>query len=602
MRSRGSTGLVLVLLLGFCAREARAQSFPTIDILTPTNGTVFPTPANIGITVSANDIDGYISFVEFFSGTNRIGAATQAPFSFIWSNAPPGYHPLSAVAYDNSGRRTYSDYVYVKVGTQARAVSVVRGPYLQMGTPSNVVVRWRTDWLVDSKVSYGTSLNNLTEVAFDGTLKAEHELKLENLLPGTEHSYVIQTSTSTLLQNFDGLVFRTPPLGPGPVRIWVVGDSGTGNSNAVSVRMDYEVFTRGTPTDVWLMLGDNAYEEGTDDQYQSAVFDMYTSLLRRTCVWPTIGNHDATFRGRPGEFPLLDFFTLPSNAEAGGVPSGTEKYYSFDYANVHFVCLDSQSSPRKAGGAMLGWLEQDLAATAQDWIIAYWHHPPYTKGTYDSDTDALFAEMRENALPLLERYGVDLVFCGHSHVYERSFFLNGHYGLSTNLEPSMILNNGYGRENNGGPYEKPAGGLGAGQGTVYTVCGCSGEGGVTRSFNHPAMRVSSGGFGSVVLDVNGLRLDARFLRVPGEVHDYFTIIKGAPRPEVRPQLEIARATNNVRISWPTSLAPFRLGSTSALGTNTQWASVNTAPVQVGRRNVWVAPISPTNRFFELRAD
>ncbi len=77
--------------------------------------------------------------------------------------------------------------------------------------------------------------------------------------------------------------------------------------------------------------------------------------------------------------PYYDMFTLPAAGEAGGIASGTEAYYSFDYANIHFICLDSYDVDRSVDGAMLTWLEYDLVATTADWIIAFWHHPPYTK-------------------------------------------------------------------------------------------------------------------------------------------------------------------------------------------------------------------------------
>ncbi len=64
---------------------------------------------------------------------------------------------------------------------------------------------------------------------------------------------------------------------------------------------------------------------------------------------------------------------------------------------------------------MCNWLRADLAATAQEWIIAYWHHPPYTKGSHDSDAEGDLVEVRENIVPILEDFGVDLVLCGHSH-------------------------------------------------------------------------------------------------------------------------------------------------------------------------------------------
>ena len=64
-------------------------------------------------------------------------------------------------------------------------------------------------------------------------------------------------------------------------------------------------------------------------------------------------------------------------------------------------------------------------------MIAFCHHPPYTKGSHDSDADIELMEMRQNALPILEDAGVDLVLSGHSHSYERSFLIDGHYGTSS---------------------------------------------------------------------------------------------------------------------------------------------------------------------------
>ena len=147
-----------------------------------------------------------------------------------------------------------------------------------------------------------------------------------------------------------------------------------------AVRDGYASFARDRYTDLWLMLGDNAYPAGSDSSYQAAVFDTYPALLRQTVLWPTIGNHDLD----PAYF---DIFTLPASGECGGVASGTESYYSFDYADIHFVCLNSYSEDRSTGGPMMTWLREDLQATTKNWIIAFWHHPPYSKGSHDSDTE-----------------------------------------------------------------------------------------------------------------------------------------------------------------------------------------------------------------------
>jgi len=177
---------------------------------------------------------------------------------------------------------------------------------------------------------------------------------------------------------------------------------------------------------------------------------------------------------------------------------------------------------------MANWLRSDLAATTRDWIIAFWHHPPYTKGSHDSDTEAQLVEMRQNFNPILEANGVDVVLCGHSHAYERSFLLNGHYGVSTTLTQGMKVDGGDGREDGTGAYQKPEG-LMANRGAVYTVAGSSGKvsGG---ALNHPAMYASLNVLGSVVLDLNSNRLDAIFLNTNGVPQDHFTILKATTPP------------------------------------------------------------------------
>ena len=312
----------------------------------------------------------------------------------------------------------------------------------------------------------------------------------------------------------------------------MLGDSGTANSNAQAVRNAYLNFTGATHTNLWLMLGDNAYENGTDSEYQAAVFNMYPTTLRQSVLWPALGNHDtAQSSNPPASLPYFAMFTLPAAAQAGGVASGTEKYYSFDYANIHFICLDSMTSDRSASGPMATWLRADLASTTRQWTIAFWHHPPYSKGSHDSDTDPILAQMRQNILPILEDAGVDLVLAGHSHSYERSFLIDSHYGLSSTFTNAMKKDGGSGRPDGTGAYNKATLGSGSNEGAVYAVAGSSGQvsGG---ALNHQAMFISLNNLGSMVLDVNGNTLDAKFLRENGVIADYFRIVKGAVAPVV----------------------------------------------------------------------
>jgi len=402
--------------------------------------------------------------------------------------------------------------------------TVTRGPYLQSGSSSSVVVRWRTDEDTDSVVAYGADPTSVTNVVTSPTTTAEHQVRIEGLEADTRYYYAIGSSTAALVGADDDHFFTTAPQTGAavPTRIWVLGDSGTANDNARSVRDAYHSFTGSRGTDLWLMLGDNAYNDGTDSEYQRAVFETYPETLRNAVLWPTLGNHDGhSAESATQTGPYYDIFTLPTAAEAGGVASGTEAYYAFDYANVHFVCLDSYDSDPDPDGDMMTWMENDLAATAQPWIVAFWHHPPYSKGSHDSDSEGSLEDMREFALPILEAYGVDLVLSGHSHSYERSMLLAGHYGTSDTLTGAMMIDGGDGREDGDGAYEK----LGATtEGAVYVVAGSSGKTS-SADLDHPAMYISLLELGSVVLDVDHARMDATFLDDSGAVQDTFTIRK-----------------------------------------------------------------------------
>ncbi|MBI3414640.1 MAG: metallophosphoesterase family protein [Verrucomicrobia bacterium] len=414
---------------------------------------------------------------------------------------------------------------------RAYADKVIRGPYLQSGTPTSVVLRWRTDLPDTSVVRYGTVAHSLTNKATTAGVTTEHVVLLSGLTPATTYFYSVGTTNRLLMGDHRDYFFVTSPLPgtPQPTRIWALGDPGTRTTNQFAVRNAYYRFTGFRPTDLILLLGDNAYATGTDKEYQGAIFDAYSNVLRNTVLWPTLGNHDAGSANSDTQSGVYyDIFTLPTRGQAGGLASGTEAYYAFDYANIHFICLDSHDTDRSPTGAMMTWLKHDLASTRQNWIIAFWHHPPYTKGGHNSDnpkdSDGRMKDMRENALPILEAGGVDLVLTGHSHSYERSFLLDGHYQNSTNFMRSMIKDHGDGRENGAGAYRKPANGPVANTGAVYVVSGSSGQT-AKGDFNHPVMFISLQVLGSMVVDVTGNRLDALFLDDRGTQRDHFTILK-----------------------------------------------------------------------------
>jgi len=438
---------------------------------------------------------------------------------------------------------------------------LVRGPYLQCGTPESMMVRWRTDKIAGSTVRFGTDPKELKFTARTRGLHIDHVVVLTNLLPDTRYFYALATNTvsgTNELMTASTNSFFTSPI-PGTVKAfhaWVLGDSGTRRHVQHAVTAGFYKFNGDRQVDLWLMLGDNAYTSGKDEEYHGSIFLAYVDMLRRAVLWPAMGNHDGESASSPAQAGYyFNAFTLPTQGQAGGVMSGTEAYYSYDFANAHFVVLDSHDSDRSTNGLMLRWLKADLTSNTQTWTIAYWHHPPYTKGSHNSDDDrdgeGRSRQMRENVLPVLENSGVDLVMCGHSHAYERTPLMAGHYGRSTNFSYAYLKDPRDGCEVHDGPYRKPVR-RAPNSGTVYVVAGSSGQtSGIKGAY--PAMLYAVNTPGSCALDINGNRLDLSFIDTNGIRRDYFSIVKEASPPPVpafvaqrESLLETFRGTTNLQ--------------------------------------------------------
>lgn len=418
------------------------------------------------------------------------------------------------------------------------AQPVIRGPYLQLVTRNSVNIRWRTVNPSGSVVYYGTSPNTLNQAAINFTNTTEHDVRVHSLQPNTRYYYAVGDHFGIVESRLD-FYFDTYPEEHSREKgvFWILGDCGTATQGQRAVRDAFLNYHSSGHVDGILLLGDNAYNTGTDAEYQYALFEnMYDSIISHSVLWPCPGNHDyysgADATTQTG--PYYTIFTLPRWGENGGYPSGTEAYYSFNYANVHFISLDSFDSGRDSTNAMGSWLQLDLENNDRDWTIVYFHHSPYTKGNHNSDNpppfyDSELPQMRENILPILERYGVDLVLTGHSHSYERSYLMNGHYGASETLLPQMILDGGPGNFETGCPYRKNTMHGNSHNGTVYNVCGVSGKvTGTTAGWPLAMMHTASVSYlGSLVLTVEGNRLDAKFLTSHNAIYDSYTIIKNA---------------------------------------------------------------------------
>jgi len=425
---------------------------------------------------------------------------------------------------------------------------IIRGPYLQMATQHTMTIRWRTDEPDISLVRYSNQLGNWDQIVVDKQLTKEHIIMLSNLKPYTKYYYMIEGVLKDTLQGDELNSFTTLPLvgQENKYRIGVFGDCGNNSVNQRNTRDQFEKYIGKDLLNAWILLGDNAYSFGKDVEYQSNFFNIYKdNLLKRSPLFPSPGNHDyhderfsADRAQQSKEIAYYQNFTIPAHGESGGVPSGTSAFYSYDIGNIHFLSLDSHGEEDNNSrlydtlGRQVSWIKKDLEANQnKGWVIAYWHHPPFTMGSHNSDQERQLIKIRENFIRILERYGVDLILCGHSHSYERSRLMQGHYGMEETFDSTKHLlstSSGlYDGSTNTCPYVKDSNG----KGTVYVVTGSSGALDYSqKAFPHNAMQYSDVSVGgSCILEIESNRLDLKWLCADGSIRDHFTMMKNVNR-------------------------------------------------------------------------
>jgi acid phosphatase type 7 len=412
----------------------------------------------------------------------------------------------------------------------AQAQTLVRAPYLQKGSPTAATVCWRVSDSIAVQLRYGSSIGSLVAADSQAAVGTDACVELKGLQPDTKYFYALYSGTTQLAGGED-FWLRTHPPADAKKRtvIWLVGDAGSGYKDQANTRDGWMKVNGGAHADVMILLGDNAYLDGTDADLTKNHFAPYAATLRNSFSWATLGNHDAY--GPTKEAPHLAAWNMPTAGESGGVPSGSELYYSFDYGNIHFICLDSQRNLRTKTGPMYLWLEADLAATKKDWIIAYFHHAPYSFGSYNTDVEPeKHPEMRGIFVPLLEKYGVDFVYTGHSHSYERSFLINGAYGISTdntaNMATIAIDSKSGDYTTTDGPYRK-ADARAGNKGTIYTVAG-SGSEILAKEVpeKHPVMYSEHVKLGTAQLIIEDQSAIGMFIDDEGNIQDRFAVVQG----------------------------------------------------------------------------
>jgi calcineurin-like phosphoesterase family protein len=187
-----------------------------------------------------------------------------------------------------------------------------------------------------------------------------------------------------------------PPATNNSLKFAIIGDSGTGSASQYRVA-EKLVASRSTfPYEFVLMMGDNLYGTDSPSAYDKKFERPYKALLDGGIkFYASLGNHDD-----------------PNQRFYKSFNMNGERYYTFKpKGNIRIFALDSNYVDK----AQLDWFEKQLTASGSDWKIVFFHHPIYSSGGAHGSDEMLRAKLE----PLFLKYGVDAVFQGHEHFYER---------------------------------------------------------------------------------------------------------------------------------------------------------------------------------------
>jgi predicted phosphodiesterase len=316
-----------------------------------------------------------------------------------------------------------------------------RGPYVQLGGTESILVVWQTIPVTQRAVEFGLTESLGTKIT-SSEFGTTHSLSLTGLQSNTYYYYRVLDGDRPLSRI---VRFHTNHESSDTnFSFLVLGDSGNGSAEMFAVAN----LINASGASFGLHTGDVIYPHGEERFYDSSFFWPYAPFLATNVMYTSLGNHDTnTDNGAP----YLNNFHLPANNW-----HGTERYYSFDYGHAHFVALDT-NLPTAPGSAQRTWLEQDLAVSTKPWKFVFFHHPPYSAGVVTIDGERFeLAHMlvRRNLVPLFELFGVDIVFSGHAHSYERTFPILQNQAVNQGQEPDYV--------NPSGPIYVITGGGGAG--------------------------------------------------------------------------------------------------------------------------------------------
>ena len=354
-----------------------------------------------------------------------VAVVEDATRSVATVELPPKWTPTSPPAPTvtptlwSSTTMTLPSY-QVTYDAVSERIGYLLGPYLQNVTPNSVIVAWKTGETSRGAVVFGET-EEYRSTVIEQEIGTQHHVVLTGLEPYTVYHYRLLIDGIAFSED---LTFRTA-AGPDQTafNFVVYGDTHFDNNPHQSI-VDRAITLE---PDFALHVGD-LVNDGLEPTQWDAFFEVERDLLSRLPLYPTLGNHENSSE------QYFERFYLPGN----------ERWYSFDYGNARFICLQVDGmTDITVNSDQYRLLEKELTHNPKPWTFVFFHKSPFTS-EYEGSREQ---HIRSSLTPLFEQHGVDIVFNGHNHNYQRSnvndviYIVTGGGGgvLSESIEPDEYL-------------------------------------------------------------------------------------------------------------------------------------------------------------------
>jgi predicted phosphodiesterase len=338
---------------------------------------------------------------------------------YHWDGISPdmlreGENIISAVVHKPEATESPSMYfdLLLRAWTD---VGWLKLPYLQAVTQSGLTISWETTVPTVGRVDIIDGNDQVVMTVHSSRLSPHHEVVIDGLQTDTAYRYQVHSEPKEPGPAADGsiisvlssdvLEFTTAPDDDASFSFLFYGDSRWGSDIhrllADQMLADHEKYG----SNVVMHAGDIVSTGFVLDLWHDRFFAPAHPLISRVPIYPSVGNHEVNQK------LYYDYFDLPNN----------ESWYHTRYGIADFYALNTNVS-YGPDSEQYAWFEKALAESTAPWKIAFFHHPPYScaRGRKPGDK-----KVQKHLVPLLEKYGVDLVLLGHDHVYGRSKNING---------------------------------------------------------------------------------------------------------------------------------------------------------------------------------